>query len=279
MKNFLEFITIFEETQKWNEDDLIKIIRDGKKIYVKNILDLPSHDENIPISPIEVSDGVVMLSIGGEIHQTSINNITGVENIRESQSKKISKWIDFSTFLQWYNSNRNRIADILDVNVSELTSEEEILKQSSNLINDIINVQSSGVSDRDIDGEGRTISGFDSFEKLNNKIIHDILHNLYYVTTKQFDKYSDLDYGESENIEEIEVLALEESFMKYFNIDYVKSDFVHQNINRLVGFLLMSIIRDDHERICDILDGKVEPYIEVYDKKYQNKKHTFSKSV
>jgi len=186
--------------------------------------------------------------------------------IKESQSKKISKYVDFSTFLKWYNENRKKIANILEVDSSELATEDEILKQSSDLIEKIINRQSSGNYGRE--GTKGDLDGFNAFEPLTNHIAHDILHNIYNVTKKNFDNYDEYDFNESENIEEIEVLAIEESLMKYFKMDYVKSDFVHQNINRLVGFLMMTIIQNDPQRILDILDGKIEPYVEVYDEKY-----------
>jgi hypothetical protein len=193
--------------------------------------------------------------------------------INESQSKKIREYVDFSTFLDWYNNNRQTIADILGVEANELATEEEILKQSSALIDNIINPQSRG--NRGREGATGDIGGFTEFDDLKNHIIHDILHNIYNVSKKNFEKYQEPDFDESENIEEIEVLAIEESFMKYFKMDYVKSDFIHQNINRLVSFLLLTIIRNHPERIEMILDGDEEPYVEVYDKKYPIKDTPF----
>jgi hypothetical protein len=195
------------------------------------------------------------------------------KKINESQSKKIREYVDFSTFLDWYNNNRQTIADILGVEANELATEEDILKQSSALIDNIINPQSRG--NRGREGTTGDIGGFTEFDKLKNHIIHDILHNIYNVSKKNFEKYQEPDFDESENIEEIEVLAIEESFMKYFKMDYVKSDFIHQNINRLVSFLLLTIIRNNPERIEMILDGDEEPYVEVYDKKYPIKDTPF----
>jgi len=193
--------------------------------------------------------------------------------INESQSKKIREYVDFSTFLDWYNNNRQTIADILGVEANELATEEDILTQSSALIDNIINPQSSG--NRGREGTTGDIGGFTEFDDLKNHIIHDILHNIYNVSKKNFEKYEEPDFDESENIEEIEVLAIEESFMKYFKMDYVKSDFIHQNINRLVSFLLLTIIRNNPERIEMILDGEIEPYVEVYDKEYPIKDTPF----
>jgi hypothetical protein len=185
--------------------------------------------------------------------------------INENQSKKIRKYVDFSTFLDWFNKNRPVIADILDCDVEDIVDEETLLKQSSGLINIVINTQSEGWRGRD--GVVQ-LSGFKEFDKLKSKIIHDILHNIYDVTDKDFSRTNDYDYDESEYIEEIEVLALEEVYSKYFNMEYVNSDFLNQNINRLTAFLAMVIIRNDPDRIVQILDGEVEPYIEVYGKKY-----------
>lgn len=186
-----------------------------------------------------------------------------LEFILESQAKKLRNYVDFSTFFDWFNENRPKIANILECDVDDIVTEEELLKQSSDLINKIINPQTRGNT-----GTPNT-SGFEKFQPLKSKIIHDILHNLYNVTEKEFDKSeSALEYSESEIVEEIEVLAIEESYMKYFNIDYVRPDFINQNINRLASFLMMSILIDDSQRILDILDGKVEAYIEVYGNKY-----------
>ena len=186
-------------------------------------------------------------------------------NINENQSKKIRKYVDFSTFLDWFNKNRPVIAKILECDVDEIVDEETILKQSAGLIQHVINPQSDGNRGRDGVVE---LSGFKEFKKLKSKIIHDILHNIYDVTAKDFSRTNDYDYDESEYVEEIEVLALEETFMKYFNLEYVKSDFLNGNINRLAAFMMMVIIKNDPDRIVSILDGDVEPYIEVYGKKY-----------
>jgi len=197
-------------------------------------------------------------------------------NINESQSKKIREYIDFSTFLDWFNKNRAYIAKILDCDINDIISEEELLKQSSELIDNVINPQIRGNIGRSVVTGDIELTGFKQFNMLKNKIIHDILHNIYNVTEKEFSK-DEYDFTESEYIEEIEVLAIEESFVKYFtkDLDYVKPDFINQNINRLVSFLMMSIIREDGERIVKILDGEIEPYIKVYDKIYPIKNTPF----
>jgi hypothetical protein len=183
--------------------------------------------------------------------------------VNESQSKKLKKYFSFSTVMTWYRDNKSRLASILNVDESELADEDELLSQSYGLVNRVINTQSSG------DDGNRGRAGFTKFDKLEKNLIHDILHNMYQVQSKEFDKDLDAqEYSESEIIEEIEVLGIEESFMKYMDIPYPKTDFINQNINMLVSHLMLSILRHDCERIAKILDGEVEPYIEVYGKQY-----------
>lgn len=182
-----------------------------------------------------------------------------------SQSKKIRQYIGYSVVLKWYNENKDKIAKLLDVSPSELADEDTLMKQSYDLVNSVINPQrggNTGIS-------GTDVPGFEEFEKIENNLIHDILHNLFNVKYKEFNKsLSDIEFTESEIIEEIECLAIEESFMKYMNISYPKTDFINANINQLASYLIMAILKNDPERIQKILDDEVEPYLEVYGKKY-----------
>jgi hypothetical protein len=182
-----------------------------------------------------------------------------------SSYKKIGKqYVDFSIVLNWYKNNKNKIADILKVPVENLASEEDLVSQSTDLINQVINRQTRGntrVNDQ--------VSGFEQFKVLEENLIHDILHNIYQADSKEFDKsLESLQFSESEIIEEIECLAIEESFMKYMKTPYLKSDFINTNINNLFSFLVLTIIQDDIERVFKYLSGEMEPYIEVYGKKY-----------
>jgi hypothetical protein len=59
--------------------------------------------------------------------------------------------------------------------------------------------------------------------------------------------------------------------MKYFNVPYPKTDFINQNINQLASFLIMTILKNDPNRIRDILDNKIIPYLEIYGVKYEVK--------
>ena len=121
-----------------------------------------------------------------------------------SQSKKIRKYFTYSVALDWYRDNKETIANTLGCSVSDLADEEELMIQSYGLVNFVINTQSVGnVGRYDID-----IAGFSGFDKLDNNLIHDILHNIYDVKTKEFNKsLADLQFTESEILEEIEVLG------------------------------------------------------------------------
>jgi hypothetical protein len=189
-----------------------------------------------------------------------------------SQSKKIRQYIGYSVVLEWYKENKEKIAKLLDVNASELADEDTLMKQSYDLVNSVINTQTSGNTGI----PGTDIPGFEEFKKIENNLIHDILHNLFNVKYKEFNKsLSDIQFTESEIIEEIECLAIEESFMKYMNINYPKTDFINANINQLASYLMMSILKNDPERIQKILDGEEQPYLEVYGKKYPVKGTAF----
>lgn len=187
------------------------------------------------------------------------------EFINESQAKKAKKYFTFSVVLEWYRKNKQKIADMLGCSIDTLASEDLLMDQSYQLVNYVINPQSQGNEGR----ENLEISGFSSFKKLEKNLIHDILHNIYQVQNKEFDKSLErIEYSESEIFEEIEVLSIEESFMKFMNIKYVKSDFINSNINLLASYLMMSILKYDPTRIEKILDNEVEPYFEIYGKKY-----------
>lgn len=188
--------------------------------------------------------------------------------LNESQSKKIKKVLTFSVVLEWYNDNKEKIANIIGCKPEELATEEELLDQSRGLVNNVINTQSTGN-----DGNNTIeIAGFSDFQPLDQYLLHDILHNIYDVSKKKFNKsLSDIQFTESEVFEEIEILCIEESFMKFFNIRYPKTDFINQNINQLASFLMMAILKNDPTRIKDILDKKITPYLEIYGVKYEVK--------
>lgn len=185
--------------------------------------------------------------------------------LNESQSKKIKKVLTFSIVLDWYNDNKDKIASIIGCDPEELISEDDLIEQSKGLVNNVINNQSGGNAGND----NTEIAGFSSFKPLDQYLLHDILHNIYDVSKKDFDKsLSDIEFTESEVFEEIEILCIEESFMKFCNIRYPKTDFINQNINQLASFLMMAILKNDPTRIKDILDKKIKPYLEIYGVKY-----------
>jgi hypothetical protein len=183
--------------------------------------------------------------------------------ILESQSKKLKKYLSFSVVLKWYRENKHTIASILGVAPEELASEDDLLDQSHGLIKNVINTQTNGNRGTDFR------VGFSEFKPIEQNLIHDILHNIYAVQKKTFTKSLDrVEFSESEIIEEIECLGLEESFMKYMNIKYLKTDFINQNINQLVSHLMIAILFYDANRVAQILDGEKEPYLEVYGEEY-----------
>lgn len=186
--------------------------------------------------------------------------------LNESQSKKIKEVLTFSVVLEWYKNNKEKIAKILGCDSEDLISEKDLIEQSTELVKSVINTQYRGNTGID----NNNIAGFSKFKHLEKYLLHDILHNMYDVSKKDFDKsLSRIEFTESEIFEEIEILCIEESFMKFVNIPYPKTDFINQNINQLASYLMMTILKNDPNRIKDILDGKVKPYLEIYDTKYE----------
>jgi len=185
--------------------------------------------------------------------------------ILESQSKKIKKYITFNIIIDWYEKNRDKIAKLLGVNPDKIVSTDVIINQTKSLISDVINPQSGGNLGRN------TITGFLNFKPLNGFIIHDLLHNIYAPNIKNFDdKLSSYTYTESEIIEEIECLCVEQIYAKFFNIKNVKSDFINQNINLLAIYLCLAILKDNYKRINFFLKTGTA-YIKVYNKLYKLK--------
>jgi hypothetical protein len=177
-----------------------------------------------------------------------------------SQSKKIGQYVDASVFIRWYKENYSKIANILGVDEDTLPSVTEMLSQSYGLIKNVINPQKWGNrGDR---------TAFESFEEFDKILIHDFLHNLYNVSEKEFLKnLSQFEFTIDELIEEMEILAIEESFMKYMNIRYPKRDFINQNINQLASYIVATFIKDYPEDFLKIVSGEEEPFLPINGKK------------
>lgn len=177
-----------------------------------------------------------------------------------SQSKKIGQYVDASVFIKWYRENKTKIASILKVDENTLPDINEMLSQSYGLIKNVINPQSGG------NRGSRT--AFQSFQDFDKILIHDFLHNLYDVAEKDFIKsLTDFEFTIDELIEEIEILAIEESFMKYMNIRYPNRDFINQNINQLGSYVVATFIKDYPEDFSKIISGEEEPFLPVQGKK------------
>jgi predicted house-cleaning noncanonical NTP pyrophosphatase (MazG superfamily) len=177
-----------------------------------------------------------------------------------SQSKKIGQFIDASVFIKWYKENKTKISSILKVDENALPSVEEMLSQSYGLLKNVINPQSFGNR-----GDRTAFEAFVNFDKI---LIHDFLHNLYDVAEKDFIKsLTDYEFTIDELIEEIEILAIEESFMKFMNIRYPKRDFINQNINQLASYAVPTFIKDNTEDFFKIVSGEEEPFLIIQGKK------------
>ncbi len=83
-------LLLFEDFKqsKITEDDIIKCIKTGGKIFTNIVRDYPDNNPDLPVSPISVSDDIVTVDIDGQNYEVKLKDIIRVENINES--KKIS---------------------------------------------------------------------------------------------------------------------------------------------------------------------------------------------
>ena len=80
-------------------------------------------------------------------------------HFESSQSKKVRQYIGYSIVLKWYRENKEKIAKLLDCDISQLADDDTLMQQSYDLVNSVINTQTGGNS-----GISNTvIPGFDSF--------------------------------------------------------------------------------------------------------------------
>jgi hypothetical protein len=72
-------------------DEVVDLIEDGKKIYVKYIQDYPNHEEEDSYKPVDIdNDGNVALSIDNQIYYTKVEWIEGIEGVDEMNFIEIS---------------------------------------------------------------------------------------------------------------------------------------------------------------------------------------------
>jgi hypothetical protein len=78
MLNFDKYLKKVNEGS-YTEDDIISIIKDGGKIYTTSVYDFPDHNEDLPLRPIEVSDGIVLIQVDNDIYKIDLENINQIE--------------------------------------------------------------------------------------------------------------------------------------------------------------------------------------------------------
>lgn len=71
---------VFENSDLYKSEDIIKVIESGGNIWVKTIKDLPDFDTENPIKPTEVdNNGDITVEIDGEYYFTKLNYVYKIE--------------------------------------------------------------------------------------------------------------------------------------------------------------------------------------------------------
>ena len=75
----------FEQfTSRFSEQDIIDAISNKDHIKVKNVKDLPDHDEENPVRPIDIdSDGLLTIEVDGRNYEVDLKNVTQINQINE----------------------------------------------------------------------------------------------------------------------------------------------------------------------------------------------------
>tara|TARA_R110000772_G_scaffold20466_5_gene56968 strand:+ start:119606 stop:120355 length:750 start_codon:yes stop_codon:yes gene_type:complete len=65
-----------------SEDEILNIIQDGKKIYVKYINGFDNHDKNLSYSPVDINnEGDISLRINGDEYTTKLEWVVGIDEV------------------------------------------------------------------------------------------------------------------------------------------------------------------------------------------------------
>lgn len=64
------------EYSRFTVDDIIEAIKNRSFIYVKNIKNLPDHDEEDEVRPLDIDeDGTIIIEIDGRDYEVNIKNV------------------------------------------------------------------------------------------------------------------------------------------------------------------------------------------------------------
>jgi len=62
------------------EDDVVKIIKNNGSLHTSSIKNLPDHNVDISIKPIDIDGDTIIVDIDGDIYQTKLEFITKIED-------------------------------------------------------------------------------------------------------------------------------------------------------------------------------------------------------
>lgn len=130
-------------------DEIVNLIEDGKKIYVKYIQDLPEHDEEESVTPVDIDkEGNITLDIDSNLYYTKVEWVDGIDEndnflfeidpdntspeSTEAQQEKANAWkqdLEFIELLKDQGGIKNIIAKmkkVYDLDYAHCKNEEEL---------------------------------------------------------------------------------------------------------------------------------------------------------
>lgn len=110
------------EYSRFSEDDIISVIKNGDFIYVKNIKNLPDHEEENPVRPLDIDDdGLITIEVDGKDYEVNLKNVIKLnENFRLLENG--------SEYLEIIKDLTSDLSDEYDVYISEESKNQFLVK-------------------------------------------------------------------------------------------------------------------------------------------------------
>ncbi len=82
------------EYPRFSEKDIINAIKRKDYIYVKNIKNLPDHNDEDPVRPLDIdTDGLITIEVDGKDYEVDLKNVIRLDNkITESYYQDLSEY-------------------------------------------------------------------------------------------------------------------------------------------------------------------------------------------
>ena len=77
----MKYLKLYEDYKVDNitENDIIKTIKNGGRIKISIINNLPTHNEDIYVKPLDIQDDIIIIDINGTQYNTKLEFVTKIE--------------------------------------------------------------------------------------------------------------------------------------------------------------------------------------------------------